>query len=185
MAKLSEFEPTTKRPRSQIDKRFTYHLKRLATKKVGVIREIYDACKPTKRDISRGCVGAHLVYNRYLAAKFLLEMADAEQGIETAKLNLYLDRTEGKVADLHNINILDVNKEIERLEAARQRVLAAHNSVTHTFQATDYKLLTEHALDQQSSAGMEINARPAPRGDAQRVPYPSGSDETPTPEEET
>ena len=62
---------------------------------MSVIREIYEACQPSKRDMANG---PGFKYNRFLAAKFLLELA--EDKIEPAKLNLYLDRTEGKVVDV-------------------------------------------------------------------------------------
>ena len=108
--------PTRKRPVTQPDRRFTYHLKRLANKRVSVIREIYEACQPSKRDMANG---PGLVYNRFLAAKFLLELA--EDKIEPAKLNLYLDRTEGKVVDV--IVSGSFNDMVQVLEAGRQRLL--------------------------------------------------------------
>lgn len=183
MSVSSEFSPTTKRPRSQADKRFTYHLKRLATKKVCVIREAYEACKPTKRDIARGCVGSTLVYNQYLAAKFLLEMADAES-IETAKLGLYLDRTEGKVAQ--ELITLDGNKLIEQLEAARQRVLnPAYNPPTQSLQAIDGEVVSEHALDQQSSEAEAARTTPPPGGQALGPIRPQGPMSIPATESET
>ena len=99
----------------------TYHANQLlgySILKVKDIADFLEAHQPTERDIRVRNPGT-IASARYLAARAILLAGEGN----SAMLQQVWDRRDGKVAD--RLELVDLNKLVEQLEASRQRVISA------------------------------------------------------------
>ena len=117
---MGEWRKRDENRRHLTDKRksaISWHIKDLLRRDINVAYDCTLWLQPKQRDIDRKARPKRLAA-RYLAACWLVE-ADKNPAMATH----ILDRTEGKVAD--RLELVDLNKLVEQLEASRQRVISA------------------------------------------------------------
>jgi len=130
---------------------FSYHLKDLAKRPAHVIREVEQALAPTNRDVARRVKGQ--IYSRYLAAKVMNELISGDR-VEIGKLSIYLDRTEGKVADKMQVEVRSVEYHVSLPQIDQPSLdsyIDGHIADTRSLGDGSQSESSECKLDQQSS----------------------------------